>query len=235
MSLLLTILSLPERASHALACGDVHVERAWLSGGELDAARSAAAQLRTSGHAALAGGRRDLAVRDCSSLDLLDDAVSLPAALLNIVARVDDLRCSLAEHTGRKLVESAELQLLHYGSGGRYARHVDDGVCTAARPLRRSISLLLYLTPDDWQDADGGSLRIHGSGGHVDVTPTAGSLVLFDSATVPHEVCVTWRERTVIVGWLLEPRACRRAVGERVPRRDLARPVTGHNVQNGAQ
>ena len=78
--------------------------------------------------------------------------------------------------------------------------------------------MLLYLTPDDWREADGGQLRIHGAGDAAngglqsahgamrDVAPTAGTLVLFDSAAVPHEVLPTRRERTVVVGWFLEPR-----------------------------
>jgi hypothetical protein len=78
--------------------------------------------------------------------------------------------------------------------------------------------LLLYLTPDDWHVAtDGGALRIHdvpttASGcacesAVTDIPPCAGTLVLFDSAAVPHEVLPTCRERCVIVAWLLESRS----------------------------
>ena len=72
--------------------------------------------------------------------------------------------------------------------------------------MRRSLSLLLYLTPDDWDPvADGGHLRIHHPrGGGIDVPPMPGSLVIFDSASAVHEVLVTRRERTVIAGWLHE-------------------------------
>ena len=37
--------------------------------------------------------------------------------------------------------------------------------------------------------------------GHVDVIPECGTLVLFDSAIVPHEVLPTRRDRLAVVGW----------------------------------
>ena len=65
--------------------------------------------------------------------------------------------------------------------------------------VRRALSLLVYLTPDDWNAAtDGGCLRVFAPqprsaasqqaaapGTSVDVQPTAGSLVIFDSSSVP--------------------------------------------------
>ena len=75
------------------------------------------------------------------------------------------------------------------------------------------VSVLLYLTPDDWTTADGGALRIlphpfvasGEAAAAVDVEPRAGTLVLFDSATVPHQVLATRRERMLVAGWLHEP------------------------------
>ena len=69
---------------------------------------------------------------------------------------------------------------------------------------------MVYLTPDDWDPAsDGGALRAYaplGGKAHgdafVDVQPTAGTLVLFDSARVAHEVLTTHRERMLLAGWL---------------------------------
>ena len=83
-------------------------------------------------------------------------------------------------------------------------------------PYRRHLlflwlqSLLVYLTESDWDDErDGGLLRIHPHSSltqPTDVSPAAGSCVLFDSEHVPHEVMATRREWLVIAGWLLEPR-----------------------------
>jgi Rps23 Pro-64 3,4-dihydroxylase Tpa1-like proline 4-hydroxylase len=39
----------------------------------------------------------------------------------------------------------------------------------------------------------------------LDVTPSNGTLVLFDSHTIPHEVLNTYRERYVIIGWFNRP------------------------------
>ena len=169
----------------------------------------------------------DASVRLCEKLDLLSDEVwpALPAGLRDVACKLDALRAELTSSTGRALLEDAELQLLTYEPNGFYARHVDDGLGTGAA-LRRSISLLLYLTPDDWRnDADGGQLRVHAVDGEcarvhrvrsdgssdelisdsrLDIVPQAGMLVLFDSASVPHEVRPTQRQRSVVVGWLLE-------------------------------
>ena len=136
----------------------------------------------------------------------------LPEPLRRVVRVVDELRALLASATGRPLLERAELQCLKYKSGGSYRRHLDDSVNlsigAAGNSVRRSISLLIYLTPDDWQPSDGGALRCHiASDTAVDILPMAGTLVLFDSASVPHEVCRTERARTVIAGWLQEARA----------------------------
>jgi hypothetical protein len=120
--------------------------------------------------------------------------------------------------------------LLYEGNqGGRYGRHVDRQQLSSYH--QRSVSFLLYLGSGDgdeeeedaWDCArDGGALRIHGPAAyatgqpvtvslsgdqqvHADVTPQAGTLVVFDSATVPHEVLVTQRSRICVVGWCGTP------------------------------
>jgi hypothetical protein len=95
----------------------------------------------------------DVEVRSCAMLDLVSDRVwpALPSSLLGVVQAIEDLREQLAISTKRLLCEEMELQLLNYAEGGLYVKHIDDGLGTAARPVRRSVSLLLYLTPDHWQ------------------------------------------------------------------------------------
>jgi SM-20-related protein len=75
-------------------------------------------------------------------------------------------------------------------------------------PHRRSISFICYLNEPGWTASDGGQLRLHGDGSESaestpvqDVLPECGSLVLFDSKRVWHEVLPTRRERACIVGW----------------------------------
>ena len=78
-----------------------------------------------------------------------------------------------------------------------------------SEPRRNSISFLLYLTPDDWGAADGGSLVVYdASAAPRELPPTAGSLVIYDS-TIEHEVQATRRERHLISGRFRESDADR--------------------------
>ena len=87
-----------------------------------------------------------------------------------------------------------------------------SAVSTAS--AQRQWSYLLYLNRE-WQESDGGCLRIHTDGGgeqappgaepsYFDVPPRAGTLVLFRS-TMPHEVLDTDASRLAIAGWLNRP------------------------------
>jgi len=58
-----------------------------------------------------------------------------------------------------------------------------------------------YLNPD-WQEGDGGALRMHfDDGSQLDIPPLAGSLVVFLSDRFPHEVLVTQTDRLSLTGW----------------------------------
>jgi SM-20-related protein len=104
----------------------------------------------------------------------------------------------------------SELLYAYYPQGGFYRRHRD--AITGSASVLRTYSLLLYLN-QDWKPTDRGNLRIHLDGydgdelptgvkpNYVDVPPEGGTLVLFDSAKVPHEVLDTNAERLAIVGW----------------------------------
>ena len=107
---------------------------------------------------------------------------------------------------------------------GFYGRHFDrDPDDVSGSTCRRKISLLLYLNDETWDaKRDGGVLRAYlpaeektpkqssdsdGKGSVVssyeDIIPKGGTLVLFDSASVEHEVLPTHRERWAVVGWFL--------------------------------
>ena len=68
----------------------------------------------------------------------------------------------------------------------------------------------------DWKEEKGGKLRLHmDSGGDFlpageepnfqDVDPCGGTLVLFESDKLPHEVLDTQAERVAVVGWYNRP------------------------------
>ena len=128
-----------------------------------------------------------------------------------MIATIDALRVALTAATGRRLSETLELQALHYPQGGSFRRHVDGRPGFKIGPsertdIRRSLSFVVYLTHDDFNPAaDGGALRFHTPDrGLIDVQPRPGQLVLFDSATLPHEVLTTRRDRLCLAGWMHE-------------------------------
>ena len=128
---------------------------------------------------------------------------------------LDGLCDSLAElcwkDSASRLDKSlTELLYAYYPSGGFYRRH-RDAIPNSASILRK-YSLLLYLNRDGWSsEEDAGQLRIHLDGGgdevppgaepnFIDVDPLGGTLVLFKSELIPHEVLNTNSERFALVG-----------------------------------
>lgn len=132
------------------------------------------------------GGLYDVLDGLCDSLDVIDPRTRLDKSL-------------------------SELLYAYYPRGGFYRRH-RDAIPNSASVLRK-YSLLLYLNGEDWDpEADAGQLRIHLDGGgderppgaeakYVDVDPLGGTLVLFKSEMIPHEVLDTNSERFALVGW----------------------------------
>ena len=107
----------------------------------------------------------------------------------------------------------SEFLYAYYPKGGFYRRHMDS-VPNSASSLR-AYSLLIYLN-EYWSESDGGYLRMHFDSGreflpsneeakYIDVKPKGGTLVLFDSYKIPHEVLDTSSERAVVVGWYNRP------------------------------
>ena len=86
-----------------------------------------------------------------------------------------------------------------YEPGGFYKRHLDS--FRGAR--NRVLSTVLYLNRD-WDAADGGQLRIYAPDSDQvldEVRPEFGTLAVFLSEDIPHEVIPARRERFSIAGW----------------------------------
>jgi len=112
------------------------------------------------------------------------------------LALMDELRLSLNQTLFLGL-EEFECHFALYPPGAFYKTHLDrfrddDSRCVTA---------VVYLNTD-WQDDDGGALRMHfPNGSHLDIPPLAGSLVVFLSGSFPHEVLITHADRLSLTGW----------------------------------
>lgn len=86
-----------------------------------------------------------------------------------------------------------------YEAGGFYKRHLDS--FRGAR--NRILSSVLYLNRD-WSREDGGLLRLYAPDSDnpiAELVPELGTLAVFLSEDMPHEVTPARRERFSIAGW----------------------------------
>ncbi len=111
-------------------------------------------------------------------------------------AALDRLRLAVNRATLLGLFE-CEAHFAAYPPGAGYAPHVDRHRDDDAR----AVSWVLYLNRG-WTPALGGALRIHlDDAPPIDITPSAGRLVLFLSDTTLHEVRPATALRLSLVGW----------------------------------
>ncbi|WP_394237128.1 2OG-Fe(II) oxygenase [Pseudomonas anguilliseptica] len=108
----------------------------------------------------------------------------------------DELRVALNQGLYLGL-EDFEGHFALYPPGAFYQKHVDR----FRDDDRRAVSAVFYLN-EDWQAEQGGALRLYLPNGETrDVLPQAGSLLLFLSADMPHEVLPANRDRLSLTGW----------------------------------
>ena len=92
---------------------------------------------------------------------------------------------------------SFESHFAHYPPGTFYKKHVDAFKGQANRVL----SVVAYLN-DEWEPDAGGELVLYPEGSPtLKVAPTRGTLVVFLSEDIPHEVLTSQRDRFSIAGW----------------------------------
>lgn len=121
-----------------------------------------------------------------------------------------------------------ELSYLLYKPGSFYKRHIDSPKVRDREGNvmvdKRAVSMILYLGDAhenrDWDiSIDGGALRIYGNENvkcrqaqekgegrlqlddYLDIVPERGTMVLFESEQVAHEVRPTERDRICVAGW----------------------------------
>ncbi|HEU0152992.1 MAG TPA: 2OG-Fe(II) oxygenase [Arenimonas sp.] len=140
-----------------------------------------------------ADGRQFAGLRGDATL-WLDDPACGPAAR-DLLAALEALRIEV----NRRLLlglEEVEAHFAHYPPGAGYARHRDRFRSDDARVL----SLVVYLNAD-WPDGAGGELRLHLPDGPVDIAPRLGTVALFLSAEVEHEVLPATHPRYSVAAW----------------------------------
>jgi SM-20-related protein len=84
-----------------------------------------------------------------------------------------------------------------YEQGAFYKKHLDQ----FGNNPSRHYSMIMYLN-SDWQENDGGELRIHHPNSLQNISPLNGKSVFFKSSELPHEVMLTHKPRMSITGWL---------------------------------
>ena len=121
-----------------------------------------------------------------------------------------------------------QCQLARYlPDGSVYVRHLDKCTSTleemgllgwlrASDYRYRAVTIILYLNAPDWNS--GGNLRCYGQGGgagggvagenddddsrSLDINPTGGTMILFDSSKVEHQVLPSSMDRYALTLWI---------------------------------
>lgn len=141
------------------------------------------------------GGWIDTAVRNDRTLWL----TGRTEAPWNFLSVMETLRRDLNEALYMGLFEY-EAHYALYPAGGFYKKHRDSLI----GQRNRLISTVTYLTPD-WRETDGGHLVLYAPDDEnreiTRVLPRAGTLAVFLSEDIPHEVLPPGRERASIAGW----------------------------------
>lgn len=123
------------------------------------------------------------------------DPLNPPAPFMKLMKYLEDLKTEL----NRRLFIGAreyECHLAYYPAGSFYQKHVDRFENDSSRVL----SFVFYLH-EEWKTGDGGELILYGNKTHT-ISPLPGSLVIFLSDGLSHEVKPGLRERRSFTGWM---------------------------------
>lgn len=111
--------------------------------------------------------------------------------------RMEQLRQALNQHFFLGL-RSFETHYASYAPGYGYQLHIDRHRDNDAR----TVSAVCYLN-DAWPTNAGGQLRLYSATQDLllELPPDGGTLVLFMSADMPHEVLAAHQQRYSLAGW----------------------------------
>ena len=122
-------------------------------------------------------------------------------------------RLNYNESSSYEYVVPRQCQLARYlPDGSVYVRHLDKCTSTleqmgllgwlrASDYRHRAVTVILYLNAPDWKS--GGNLRCYGENdSSSDINPTGGTMILFDSSKVEHQVLPSSMERYALTLWI---------------------------------
>ena len=96
-------------------------------------------------------------------------------------------------------VSKSKIMVSCYNGGGTaYKRHIDSST-----EGNLKLTFIFYFN-ESCTEKDGGCLRIHKDSGHVDIPPEFGTLVIFRSDKLVHEVLPTYSQRFALTIWYME-------------------------------
>lgn len=96
-------------------------------------------------------------------------------------------------------LEEFECHFAQYPEGSFYKAHKDS----FKEADRRTITLITYLN-ENWQEGDGGELRLYLGNEILDIKPYGGTVIGFRSSEILHEVLMSNKERLSLTGWFLK-------------------------------
>lgn len=114
------------------------------------------------------------------------------------LAVMDALRAQLNRELFLGLFEF-ETHFAHYPPGACYQKHHDSFAGAASRV----VSVVTYLN-ERWPADAGGELLVYSADGEQEllrIAPEAGTIIVFLSEKIPHEVLPARRDRYSIAGW----------------------------------
>jgi len=94
-------------------------------------------------------------------------------------------------------INDYEFHYALYEQGSSYKKHKDQ----FKNDNNRKYSLIYYLN-ENWEEENGGKLKLYQENGVQEVSPNAQTAVFFKSDEMVHEVMVANRSRMSITGWL---------------------------------
>lgn len=94
-------------------------------------------------------------------------------------------------------IKSYEFHYSLYEIGSFYKKHIDQ----FNNNPNRKYSMISYLN-QDWEEADGGQLKVYQNYNDKKINPSMGKTVFFKSNELAHEVLITNKNRMSITGWL---------------------------------